>query len=310
MKQSKTIYFRTPGILAVLGLFISQATQAQPTIDISGLGGAEHWAWVNGTTFTSGNGNAAYENNVNVSGYLASGPNNVYSRNNGFQVGTASWDIYAPAAMTSGTKIYVRGEVADSDNEMIVRANGDVTSPAGSKLLYYSDLPIAFLDWEVSGENIGPGMTTGALSGGNNSFSFEGVDMTRFIVNGLLLYDGSPELRGVQNNGTGRRWLLNPGSIDSPELAGIVAPLINVGGLEEGNIVQYYLNGVAYTPGTPIAIGEDYELVVEVYADGSVNSDRIAFAGANFSVIPEPQTYSLLFGTLMAVVFMVRRRKA
>lgn len=299
-------------------LLAAPTSHSQVVIGIQGLADAEHWVWMEGEDYTSAPnaGIASFRNNQAVSGYMSGGPANAYVRSGGNPVRSVYYDIYAPAAMSSETNVYARASIAPTSN-MAVHVDGNLVTQTNTQIVDSGQTnPTRFLDWQVAGDpptQLGQGIETGSLTAGNHEFRYQSsLSSGSFMVDGLLLYDGSPDLRGVADNGSGRYWLQNPGSIDSPEIGLIdwaVNPEFTIQGLQAGNQVYYFLNGSAYTPGTEIGPGTDYELVIAVFESSDVNSQRLAFAGANFSVVPEPGV-GLLSLAGIAILLIVQHRRS
>lgn len=299
---------------ALAGGLLCLPAQAQPIIEISGLPGAEHWVWKEGIQRNSGpSGVLAFADHSSTSGWMEGGPNNYYNRISGTNnPGTVAWDLHAPADMSSNTKIYFRGSSSHT-GLMSVLLNGDAITPENAQFVSTSNnFPIYWIEWQDGATSIGQGISTGELSSGTNTFTYLGTaasNINRITSNGVLLYDGDPVLRSTEDNGTGRYWLQNPGSASSPVISETaLTPIFNIDNLGAGNQVFYFLNGNPYTPGTPIEAGLNYELVVAVLASSDENSNRIAFSGANFSIIPEPGIYALGLGLMAAILILLRRR--
>lgn len=301
---------------ALAAVLLPQVALAAPTIGIEGLDGAEHWVWVEGenTDLVDGEGGTRFRDNDGVSGWMPDGPPNVYDRTTGsYNVRSVDWTMHAPADMSVNTSVYVRASANREEFGMTVRLNGDVISPTNTTMLNTGATnPTDFLNYNVNGSPIGAGMNVGSLVGGADytirytaeTASVQGL--TSFLADGVLLYDGTPVLpTGLTDLGGDRLWLNAPLSADSPILAGAIAPTFDIQGLEAGNQVSYLLNGMAYTPGTAIGVGE-HNLVVFILESSDADSTRLAFAGANFTVIPEPGSVALLgAGSLLMVL---RRR--
>ncbi len=296
---------------AACGALMGPAAEAAPVVSIAGLDGAEHWVWQEGEDDYGSNsaGAGSFRDNNGISGWMENGPANAYRRASGSNpVRTASWTLHAPAAMSSDAKLFARASIDRADVGMTVTFG---TTVVADRMLESGQTnPTVFLEHKFNGESVGQGVPVGALAAGNHNVSYAAESDTiqgfrSFMVDGLLLYDGTPILPSVSTDT--RRWLRNPTSADSPELLGPVTPILDVTGLVNGNVVQYILNGSTYTPGTEIGAG-DHELVVAVFADSTATSKRLAFAGANFSIVPEPASMALL--AIGAATLLPRRRSA
>lgn len=295
---------------ASLGLLPLKAQY--PTIKIEGLFGAEHWVWIEGEYNKNRSANSVFLEQQPpwslLSGYMENGPANVWDKTTG-TVSPITWDLYIPADMQN-PGLYAKALLSPSGPlGLTINIDGSKVSEEGLQMYKrgHGGIPA---DWL--------GMNSTSNNRANLSPISAGAHEIEFVSNtwgwkwdGFLIYDGTPDIRQVANNGTGRYWLQNPGSADSPLLDFIATPLITVEGLSEGNVVLYFLNGELYTPGTPIGAGLNYELVIAVFESSDPNSQRLAFAGANFSIIPEPGTYALVLAGMIGVATMVlvRRRK-
>lgn len=173
-------------------------------------------------------------------------------------------------------------------------------------------LPSTFLNMSSLGTDPGkPDIPFGAISQGSHNLKIikgDTLTLNSWRFDGFLLYDGTPILPSAPvDTGSGYYWLPNPASADSPVINEIVSAVINIDGLEVGNVVEYKLDGHAYVPGTSIGVG-NHELVVSVFADSSLASDRIAFSGANFTIVPEPMTACLAVSGLFFTMIIKRKK--
>lgn len=273
--------------------FLPFSVAQRPEIEIEGLAGAEHWVWVEGVDFVEGRGGAKFlGEGTDLSGAIAGGPPNVYYRTTAkYDVGRVSWRMTAPAQMSEKTKLHLRALIDRPAVRMDVECDGQDLFPGALELLSSGlRAPVAFLEWKNNGEMTGSGLSVGPLSAGNHDFEFSAEpksvqNFTSFIVNGLLLYDGEPALREpVQRSEDGRWWMDGPGSQESPVITGTVKPKISIWGREDGDRIEYLLNGSPFVSETTIEKPGDYELTVSVFRKQGQFEQRVAFAGANFSL--------------------------
>ncbi|NLW87010.1 MAG: PEP-CTERM sorting domain-containing protein [Planctomycetes bacterium] len=289
--------------LMVCSVFAASTAMAGPVITIGGLDGAEHWTWIEAEDAIGGTGSTGVYNSLSISG----APNNAdyYSQETSIGSGNVQLTFAAPVNMSADTKIYMRASIERSRRIAFSVDGGAAVSdhmaiqPSGS-------LPSQFLVQSVNGSNPGSAaVNLGVVSQGEHTLTVtkgDSLTLNWWRFDGFLIYDGTPVLPTAPVDlGIGRVWLPNPTSAASPVITGSVTPTFDISGLAEGNRVGYLLDGEAYTPGTKISAG-DHQLVVYVLENVSDSSDRIAFSGANFTVVPEPATIGLLVagGCLLA----------
>jgi len=296
--------------MALFGL-TAQAQTTYPTIGIHGLVGAEHWVWIeaeyaNGTTTPATF--VTQQSGAPISGYMADGPVNIIEKTTG-TIHPITWNVYIPAAMSSNAAIYARALLSPSPSRAVGFYIDNVLVTDPDLMMFKRG------HGGIPGQWIGFNSTTnfradiGSVSAGAHELKVTS-NTWGWKWDGVLIYDGTPTLGGIVDNGSGRYWMSNPGSANSPVLIGNVTPIFDIVDVPEGGIVRYWLNGQEYTPGTIIGPGNNYELVVAIFASSDPNSQRLAFAGANFSVaamIPEPSAYGFLVAGVVGVCVVLRR---
>ncbi|MFA9478491.1 PEP-CTERM sorting domain-containing protein [Phycisphaerales bacterium AB-hyl4] len=294
---------------SVTAAIATSPTLAAPSITIDGLAGAEHWTWVEAEHAIGGSGGTGFFDSSSYSGWF--GNPNYYGQ--GESPTNMLLGITLPAAMSSNTNVYLRGAVERATNVQI-RLDGDtvttvsMNNTAGGS----SGQSRNTMRWLVHNDGSATGINIGAQDQGQYQLDVRRPSgyVAGWRFDGVLIYDGDAVLKvtepvaGVSAN---RHWMGNPSSVNSPVIASEpITPDINVTGLEAGHEVLYLLNGQAYTPGTEIGVG-DHELMIFVRDGSSVNNDRIAMSGANFTIVPEPASLGLLGAG--AILILARRRR-
>ncbi len=262
---------------------VSYVAGATPVVEINGLNGAEHWVWVEAETGT-GTGTGGWKDSRGISGWT--GNPDTYSqsyKSNGW----VQWDFHAPANMGAGTKLYLR-MAANSVKTNVIKIDGVDAGFIDDVQTSSWTYPNAMTEANLSVANITQGNHTLKIEHPNSycDRSFDGF----FIYDGQIDTSAS-DWNSVLSEGGDWSWHLiaPPHSSDSPEITSTSATITGIG-LESGMYLQITLDGATYNSGDPIAPGQ-HELVVKIKKSGT--TQVYGFAGANFTVVPEPATIGL-----------------
>ena len=308
MKTSMKTHARTTGpikaclgriVAATIGLLVLQnhSVEAQilPSIDIGGLTGASHWMWVEAENATgSSSGGPASWNYWGASG--SANPITDPALPSGYVTPFAGaphieWGLHIPAAMAGSNTLWVNQGVWANNYTVDVQLDG---GSIGSYQTVGDGNQNNYVYW-TSGNLTG-------ITGGDHTLRFQaGGGYNEYGWDGFLIYNGALSSNPMIAAQGDRYWTQAPTPDSYPTISLSGSTSISVTNAFSYSIT---LNGVAYTPGDPIGPG-DHQLIVEAF--GTAGGNRI-LAGADFSIVPEPTTVSLLLGLGAALLFARRRR--
>jgi len=274
-------------MMLVMAGFVTTVAGAT-NISISGLNGAQHWAWYEAEdTATAGMSLAGlWRDTTVVSGWWFNPDAVLNSFNwNGYEE-WIEFQFTAPADFANA-QLYFRYGSTHTNTSSVLIDGVNVTSYTINATSDYT------IPTTLEANNFA---AIGALSAGTHtvrlvhpySYNERGFD-------GFMIYDGPyGNIFNSLDNYGGPVYMQAPDTLASPVIGSSATPVI--AGTGSGTLTMY-LNGAAYD-GSTISTPGDYNLKVLMIDGGN---HIFAMSGANFTLVPEPMTMSLLgLGALLA----------
>lgn len=259
------------------------AQAAAPTIEISGLPGAEYWVWTEAEDALAG-GSTATANWGDTFSYSAGNRNPDFVWDAWVSGGWVSMQFTTPAAM-SNASLYLRAGANNSFSSTLLLDGNTIGSVPFTWTSTYGDSPTAM--------NTDP-ISLGALSQGNHILKLvHGGTYCDHSYDGFFIYDkgNMDPCNSVITFGDewGPYYMCPPQSKNAPTVAAAVKPVIVFNNRTEGHAYEIKLikdGGAAlnFFSGSVIEEDGDYQLIAYVWMDSPNQRWLAAYAGANFKV--------------------------
>ncbi len=296
--------------MVVCGLMVAAmpAKVEAAGIEIDGLDGAQHWVWSEAeyadslsslerkiSDYWGGQGNSGHASSEGT--HPDNGADKIGNTGSGVAGGFSfTTSVTLPADMTDA-RIYVRNAANGASTARIYvdDLRGDGGSELGTTSLISDSTPwndptkysadVALGTQAQGAHDVQVYASSGWYYGAYDGF---------FISDGALDITTGGTAPGVATDGT-LRWMTAPSAVETNTIVShSVTPVLTITGTNTADTVEYSLNGVAYTPGTPIDDFQDHQLTVVVFDNttellGAGTTMRF-MAGANFTLTPPQGT--------------------